>query len=77
MQTLQLNIPDNIDLDFNQTIRFLAAKLYESGKVTLGQAAEVAGLSKLSFSEIISDFGVSLINYSVYEAIADANKLTI
>ena len=75
MQTLQLNIPDNIDLDYNQTIRFLAAKLYESGKVSLGQAAEVAGLSKLLFSEIINDFGVSLINYSVNEAIVDANKL--
>jgi predicted nucleic acid-binding protein len=31
----------------------LAAKLYEAGKLTLGQAAEMAGLTKVAFAEIL------------------------
>ena len=40
----------------------LAAKLYESGKLTLGQAAEVAGYSKRTFMELLSDYNVSFFN---------------
>lgn len=37
MNTMTLNIPDSIQLD---RVRFLAAKLYESEKLTMGQAAD-------------------------------------
>ena len=63
MQILKLKLPESFDWNENQTQRFLAAKLYESGKLSLGQAANMAGLSKVTFSEILADFGVSLINY--------------
>ncbi len=46
-------------------MRFIAAKFYESGRLSLGQAAEIAGLSKRTFAELLSDYDVSLINYSV------------
>jgi predicted HTH domain antitoxin len=46
-------------------VRFIAAKFYESGRLSLGQAAEIAGLSKRTFAELLSDYDVSLINYSV------------
>jgi len=32
-------------LDGTEIVLFLAAKLYESGKLSLGQAAELVGLS--------------------------------
>lgn len=63
MKHLTLTIPDHLDLDETETKRFLAAKMYESGKLSLGQAAELAGLSKVAFSEILADYDVSLINY--------------
>lgn len=63
MKHLTLTIPDHLDLDEKETKRFLAAKMYESGKLSLGQAAELAGLSKVAFSEILADYDVSLINY--------------
>ena len=74
MKQLTLNIPDNLDLDERETTRFLAAKLYESGKLSLGQAAEGAGLSLVAFSEILSDFGVSLVNYSASDVAKDTAR---
>lgn len=75
MSTLTLQIPDAFDLDQKDTLRFLAAKLYESGKLSLGQAADLAGLSKSTFAEILSDYGVSLINYSLEEVLRDAGNI--
>jgi predicted HTH domain antitoxin len=53
----------------------LASKLYEAGKISLGQAADMAGLTKAAFAEILGDFGVSLINYPVTEMKRDAEKI--
>ena len=40
----------------------LAAKLFELRRLTLGQAAEMAGLPVWSFMEALSRLGVSVIN---------------
>ncbi|MEX2568109.1 MAG: UPF0175 family protein [Cyclobacteriaceae bacterium] len=72
MKHLTLTIPDHLDLDERETKRFLVAKMYESGKLSLGQAAELAGLSKVTFSEILADYGVSLINYPPSDISKDA-----
>ncbi len=73
MTAIQLNIP--IEVDINDTKRFIAAKLYESGKLSLGHAAEIAGLSKVAFAEILGDYDVCLINYPISEIISDAAKI--
>jgi predicted HTH domain antitoxin len=75
MQTITIHVPDKTELDPRDTIKFLAAKLYEAGKVTLGQAAEIAGLSKTAFAEILADYGVALINYPVSDMKRDAAKI--
>lgn len=75
MNTLVLNIPDKMNLDAKETSRFLAAKLYEAGRLTLGQAAEIAGLYKVAFAEILSDYDVSLINYTASEIQRDASRI--
>ncbi|WP_162419290.1 UPF0175 family protein [Cyclobacterium roseum] len=72
MKHLTLTIPDHLDLDERETKRFLAAKMYESGKLSLGQAAELAGCSKVAFSEILADYEVSLINYPPSDIPKDA-----
>lgn len=74
MKHLTLTIPDSLNLNEKDTKRFLAAKMYESGKLSLGQAADLAGLSKVAFSEILGDFNVSLINYHPSEIIRDASR---
>jgi predicted HTH domain antitoxin len=65
MTTITLQVPDSLGEYQSDTIRFIASKLYESGKLSLGQAADMAGLTKRTFAELLSDYGVSYINYSV------------
>jgi predicted HTH domain antitoxin len=67
MRTLQINIPDNVDLSEQEASTALAARLYEMGKLSLGQAAEVAGYSKATFIELLSKYGVSIFNYPADE----------
>lgn len=75
MKDLTIKYPDQLDWKEEDIKRFLAAKLFEVGKLSLGQAAEMAGLSKRDFAEILSDFDVSLINYNIDEIIKDASRL--
>ncbi|GAA3974030.1 UPF0175 family protein [Mucilaginibacter dorajii] len=65
MTTITLEVPDSLGEYQKDTIRFIAAKLYESGKLSLGQAAVMSGLTKRTFAELLNDYGVSYINYSV------------
>ncbi len=72
MKRLTINLPDSINIIERETKRFLPAKMYESGRLSLGQAADMAGLSKVAFSEILADFNVSLINYPPSDIARDA-----
>ena len=53
----------------------LAAKLYELGRVTLAQGAEMAGLPVWDFMEKLSKLGVSVINQTVKELQAELNDI--
>ncbi|MEO6189224.1 MAG: UPF0175 family protein [Saprospiraceae bacterium] len=64
MKTLHLNIPETVDFDVSEALIAIASRLYEKGKLSLGQAADLAGLSKRTFMEILSNFDVSIFNYS-------------
>lgn len=67
MRTLTISLPGTIDLNDREAKMVLASKLYELGKLTLGQAAEMVGYSKETFMELLGDYGVSFINYSPEE----------
>jgi predicted HTH domain antitoxin len=62
MQTFQLNInlPDMVNASEPYLKNFLAAKLYERQELSLGQAADVAGMPKRVFAEMLGLYGVSL-----------------
>jgi predicted HTH domain antitoxin len=76
MTTLTLNVPDFLEENHGDTVRFLAAKLYESGKLSLGQAAEMASLTKTDFADILSNYGVNYINYSFEDVMADVARIS-
>ena len=63
MRTISLNIPEMSEIDNLQLYMILASGLYEQGKLSLGQAAEVANLSKRTFAELLGTYGVSIFNY--------------
>ena len=63
MKTVTLNIPDTLDINNNEIAMLVASHLYEQGKLSLGQAAEVAGLTKRTFAELLGRYNVSIFNY--------------
>lgn len=71
MKTITLNIPETLDLKEREAKMLLASKLYEKGKLSLGQAAELADLSKQAFMELLSDYDVSVFEMSEDELISD------
>ncbi|HEV7350123.1 UPF0175 family protein [Telluribacter sp.] len=71
MKTLTLNIPDYIDLDDREVAMIVASRLYEQGKLSLGQAAELVGLSKRTFAELLSKYDVAIINHPASDLARD------
>lgn len=63
MREIKIHIPDTLDLNDRDAKFLLASKLYELGKLSLGQAAEMVGLSKSTFMEILVKYGVAILNY--------------
>lgn len=76
MTTITLEVPDSLGEYEKDTVRFIAAKLYESGKLSLGQAAVMSGLTKRTFAELLNDYGVSYINYTVEDLKDELNGIS-
>jgi predicted HTH domain antitoxin len=74
MKTLSLYLPDNIEINEMEAKIILAGELYERGKLSLGQAAEMTDLSKRAFIEIMGKFGFSLFSSSTDDLMNDINN---
>ncbi len=64
---ITLELPENLDMSEFDVTMMLAAKLYESGKISSGQGAEMVGLSKRAFIELLGKYGVSVFGYDFDE----------
>ena len=71
MRVVQLNIPDSVDLKDYDFSMIVAAKLYEDAKLSAGQAAEIVGLSKRAFIEMLGKYGVSVFSTSITDLQSD------
>lgn len=75
MKKIQIECPDEILIslketpdEFSHEIRMSAAvKLYELGKLSSGRAAELAGISRVSFLQTLSRYGVSIFDITSEE----------
>jgi predicted HTH domain antitoxin len=65
VNVLEVDLPLNLSGDEAKLL--LAIKLYEVGKVSLGQAAKLAGFSKRAFMELLGHYKVPVFNYSPEE----------
>lgn len=63
MKSITIKIPEMSDVDSKELSMIVASQLYETGKLSLGQAAEVAGYSKRTFAEFLAKYKVSIFNY--------------
>lgn len=62
---IKVSLPPNLSEDEARLL--LAIKLFEVGKVSLGQAARLTGFSKRTFMELLGRHGVPVFNYSPEE----------
>jgi predicted HTH domain antitoxin len=60
-----------VNIDVGELSFILAARLYENGKLSLGQAAEFADVSKRTLMELLGHYGVSIFNYDASEIEGD------
>lgn len=72
---MTIQVPDALEKEHDETVRFLAAKLYEAGKLTLGQAAEMCGMKKWDFPAVLAKFGIAYFQYTADDVINDANAI--
>jgi len=75
MTTMTIQVPEALEKEHEETVRLIAAKLYESGKLTLGQAAEMCGMKKWDYAEILINYGVHFFDASAKAALEDAKGL--
>ena len=71
MKTIHFEVPDGIDLKDYEYTMIIAAKLYEDGKLSSGQAAQIAGLSKRTFIELLGRYKVSVFSSSLSDLHSD------
>jgi predicted HTH domain antitoxin len=67
MKTISLRVPDALDIDAQQFSVLVASHLYGQGKLSLGQAAEMTGLSTRTFAELLGAYNISIFNYPASE----------
>ncbi|MEI6815069.1 MAG: UPF0175 family protein [Bacteroidota bacterium] len=65
MKSITINLPDNVDLTEKEAAMILAAKLYDMEILTMGRAAELAGITKREFMETVGNYGVPTFKYTL------------
>lgn len=67
MQEISIKLPPTVDASEWELKMMLAAKMFEMGRLSSGQAAELVGVSKRTFLEMAGKFDVSVFGYSADE----------
>ena len=73
--TVELTLPNGVSISDLELKMIVAAKLFEMGEISSGQAAEMAGITKREFLESVGKYGVSIFGYDSDELKADLAKL--
>lgn len=71
MRIIQIKIPESIEMQDYDFLMAVASKLYQDCKLTLGQASELAGVSKRTFIEMLGKYGVSIFSTEVSDLQSD------
>src|SRR2546423_4030880 len=72
LSAVTIELPENVAED--EARLMLALKLFETARLSLGQAAKMAGYSKATFMEIAGKHGVPVYAYSAEELRREVNR---
>jgi predicted HTH domain antitoxin len=64
MSTVEMRVELPAGLAQEEAKLLLAVKLFEVGKVSVGQAAKIAETSRQAFLELLGHYGIPAFNYS-------------
>ena len=74
MWSINFEIPEFFDLHDAAIAMIVASSLYNKGKLSLGQAAQLAGLTKCAFAELLAKYDVSIFNFPASDLSSDLNN---
>ena len=73
--TYQIKVPDEVQLSEFELTMNVAAVLFDRGILSSGQAAEMVGISKKAFLEVVGKYGVSIFQYDEDDLINELDSL--
>ena len=73
--TVELTLPDSVDLSHIDIKMIVAAKLFDMGELSSGQAAKIVGITRREFLETVGKYGVSIFQYDADELEEDLARL--
>lgn len=65
--SIQLNLPESLNISKFEVSMLLASKLFDEGLISSGQGATMVGLSKHAFIEMLGKYKVSVFQYTIEE----------
>jgi len=65
--SIQIDIPDGLNKSKFELSMLFASKLFEEGLISSGQGAQMVGLSKHAFIEMLGKYKVSIFQYDIHE----------
>jgi predicted HTH domain antitoxin len=76
---LTIDLPQSVKtilLDAEQEVKhFLALKMYQKGSVSIGYAAEIAEMDRVSFEFLLADNKIPISNPALEQVMADADSI--
>ncbi len=82
MPTISIQCPDSVLVSLKESpegfakeaTKMLAVKLYEMGKLSSGRAAELAGMSRISFLQFLAELDTPIFDLTKEELERDFNN---
>lgn len=82
-KTISIDFPSDILIALNESENELKEKikislaiiLFKAGKLTIGKAAQVSGLTRYEFETYLSKNGIPISNLNMEDVLSDVDKL--
>lgn len=83
VKALRINIPSDLFIALNKSEaelkremrQYTAMKFYETGKLTIGKAAQFAEMARWDFENLLAENNISISNLEIQDIDDDLNKM--